>query len=162
MMPDKDEPRGHDPARSIGRNIEPFLLFDLLSAPSYGYELIRHLDERGFLRASSEPAVVYKVLRSLEDRGSIHSTWAARESGPARRYYEITEQGRAHLRRRALHLKRYLEHVSDLLTAYQRLTGDDLSADVGPGPDETATVTAAAQLEGMLPIGSAPALTGAR
>jgi len=132
-MAQNDEPRPRDPSGAIGRNLEPFLLFDLLCAPSYGYELIRRLDERGWRRASAEPAVVYKVLRSLEDGGLIGSTWATRETGPARRYYEITETGRDQLRRRALHLKRYAERVQELIGQYSTFTGDDLTTDAPPG-----------------------------
>src|SRR4030095_9681382 len=93
-----EEPRGRDPSGTIGRNIEAFLLLELLRAPSYGRDLIRCLADYGFRRATGEPGVVYKVLRALEDNGSITSTWATRESGPARRYYEITEPGRGVLR----------------------------------------------------------------
>src|SRR2546423_712365 len=82
------------PSGRIGRNIEAFVLLELVRAPSYGRDLIRCLAEYGFRRATAEPGVVYKVLRALEDNGSIRSTWATREWGPARRYYEITEPGR--------------------------------------------------------------------
>ena len=118
-----------DPSIAVGRNIEPFLLFELLRAPSYGYDLIRRLSELGFRRATAEPAVVYKLLRALEDAGSIRSQWSTQESGPARRYYEITEQGRELLRHRVLHLQRYVERVEQLLAAYARLTGEVVTAD---------------------------------
>lgn len=130
-MAERDEPRGRDPSGTIGRNLEPFLLLELLRAPSYGYDLIRRLNEYGFRRATQEPGVVYKVLRALEDAGSIRSEWSTRESGPARRYYEITEDGRGVLRRRMVYLRRYLERVEKLVEAYNAITGDDLSSD-GP------------------------------
>ena len=134
-MAERDEHRGRDPSGTIGRNIEPFLLLELLRAPSYGYDLIRRLADYGFRRATAEPGVVYKVLRALEDGGSIRSQWSPQESGPARRYYEITDSGREVLRRRLYHLRRYLDRVELLVTAYSSLTGDELGSD-GLGEDE--------------------------
>ncbi|MPZ14242.1 MAG: hypothetical protein GEU73_07425 [Chloroflexi bacterium] len=124
-----DQPHSRDPSRTIGRNLEPFLLLELVRAPSYGYDLIRRLDEFGFRRASGEPAVVYKVLRSLEEAGAIGSQWATQESGPARRYYEITDAGRAQLHRRVYHLKRYVERAERLLADYVALTGENPTED---------------------------------
>ena len=132
-MAERDDRRDRDPSGTIGRNIEAFMLLELLRAPSYGRDLIRCLDNYGFRRATAEPGVVYKVLRALEDTGAIRSTWATRESGPARRYYEITEPGRLVLRHRAHQLQRYLVRVEQLLENYRQLTGEDPS--VQPAAD---------------------------
>lgn len=129
------EPRelgGRDPSGAIGRNLEPFLLFELLRAPSYGYDLIRRLADRGFRRATAEPAVVYRVLRSLEDSGFIRSIWSTQESGPARRYYELTEAGRAFLEGRIGQLQRYLDRVERLLHEYEAIAGADGHSTVSP------------------------------
>lgn len=125
----REATRPRDPSVTIGRNIEPFLLFELLLAPSYGYDLIRRLSENGFRRASDEPGVVYKVLRSLEDSGSICSEWSTRESGPARRYYKITDQGQDLLQHRVRQLKRYVDRVDQLLARYSAFTGEPLIVD---------------------------------
>lgn len=121
--------RPRDPSGTIGRNIEPFLLFELLLAPSYGYDLIRRLSENGFRRASAEPGVVYKVLRALEDSGSICSEWSTQESGPARRYYKITEKGQDLLRHRVRQLKRYVDRVEQLLAGFSAFTGESVVVD---------------------------------
>ena len=123
-MSEPEQPRGRDPSGTVGRNIEPFLLLELLRAPSYGYDLIRRLADYGFRRATDEPGVVYKVLRALEDAGSIRSTWSTRESGPARRYYEITEDGQDLLGHRVGQLRRFRDRLTRLLDEYEGLTGD--------------------------------------
>jgi len=110
--------------------------------PSYGYDLIRRLDEYGFRRATAEPAVVYKVLRKLEDDHSIQSQWATKESGPARRNYEITDRGRELLHQRVYHLRRYLDRVNRLIGEYQQMTGDDLSELTSSTEAELATAGA--------------------
>jgi len=100
-----------DPSGAVGRNLEAFLLLELLRLPSYGYDLIRRLAGYGFKRAT-EPGVVYKVLRSLEEAGAIRSKWTPQESGPARRYYQITDSGQELLRRRTYHLKRQMDRIT--------------------------------------------------
>ncbi len=122
-MSEPEQPRGRDPSGTVGRNIEPFLLLELLRAPSYGYDLIRRLADYGFRRATDEPGVVYKVLRSLEDAGSIRSTWSTRESGPARRYYEITEVGQDLLGHRVSQLRRFRDRLTRLFDEYEGLAG---------------------------------------
>ncbi len=117
-----------DPSGAVGRNLEAFLLLELLRLPSYGYDLIRQLAGYGFKRAT-EPGVVYKVLRSLEEVGAIRSKWTPQESGPARRYYQITDSGRELLRRRTYHLKRQMDRIKRLLGDYVSLTGDPLSVE---------------------------------
>ena len=126
-----DGMRERDPSRTIGQNLEAFLLLELLRAPSYGYDLTRRLGEYGFRRAVDEPGVVYKVLRSLEDVGAIHSEWQPQSSGPARRYYEISESGRALLRQRVLQLKRYIARVERLLDEYDAIEGVGAESDSG-------------------------------
>jgi DNA-binding PadR family transcriptional regulator len=117
-----------DPSGAVGRNLEAFLLLELLRLPSYGYNLIRRLADYGFKRAT-EPGVVYKVLRSLEEAGAIRSKWSPQESGPARRYYQITDNGRELLRRRTYHLKRQMDRIEQLLNDYVKLTGESLAAE---------------------------------
>ncbi len=122
-----------DPSGTIGRNLEAFLLLELLREPSYGYDLMKTLADYGFKRAT-EPGVVYKVLRSMEESGAIRSKWSTQKSGPARRYYKITDPGRELLQRRAYHLKRQMIRTQRLLNDYAGLTGDSLPVD--PRADE--------------------------
>lgn len=86
------------------------------------------------------------MLRSLEESGSIRSQWSTPQSGPARRYYEITDQGRRLLARRAHQVKGYHSRVEQFLREYTALSGDDLSTELADeeaetGASETATVS---------------------
>lgn len=108
-----------DPSAAVGRNLEPFLLFELDCAPSYGYNLVQRLKDYGFGPRTTQPSVVYRVLRSLEALGAIRSTWATQESGPSRRYYELTETGRELLVRRLAQLQRSIQRGERLLSAHE-------------------------------------------
>ena len=122
-LPREAEPDGREPADAVGRNLEAFLLFQLLCAPSYGYNLLQRLKEYGFGRRTTQPSVVYRVLRSLEAAGAIRSTWETRESGPSRRYYELTDPGRELLERRITQLRRSIDRGQRLMQEYEEHAG---------------------------------------
>jgi PadR family transcriptional regulator, regulatory protein PadR len=67
------------------------------TSPMYGYQIAKLLDE-------SEPDItimkqgsLYPVLRSLEENSLLSSSVEPSVSGPPRRYYQITAEGRAAL-----------------------------------------------------------------
>ena len=62
----------------------------------YGYQLINELRERTDGAISLKEGTLYPVLYRLEDGGLVASRMSARTAAePARKYYAITEQGRA-------------------------------------------------------------------
>ena len=65
--------------------------------PLYGYAIVRELKERGGLAAGE--GTVYPVLRRLEADGLVAAAWS--DEGPAgpRKYYRITDAGRAFIER---------------------------------------------------------------
>jgi len=75
------------------RFIEPCLLLLLLEKPSHGYDLISRLRDFGF-GDNQDPGMVYRNLRRLEEQGMIRSEWDTSGSGPARRFYEVTPEGK--------------------------------------------------------------------
>ncbi len=79
------------------RFIEPRLLYLLLRGTSYGYQLVVEMEELPFPGPAPDSAAVYRMLRDLEKRGLLTSKWEPGEAGPAKRNYEITEDGKARL-----------------------------------------------------------------
>jgi DNA-binding PadR family transcriptional regulator len=106
-------------AARFGRNAEPFILLVLHQGRSYGYEIRTRLEDFGFRRAAREPAVVYRLLRNLEAAGLIESEWDVAGTGPARRYYRLTEVGRAQLHHSAGHLERQARRIEKFFEAYR-------------------------------------------
>jgi len=115
-----DQTLDRDAAR-FGRNAEPFILLILHQGRSYGYEIRGRLEAFGFRRAAREPAVVYRLLHNLQEAGHIESEWDVTASGPARRYYRLTDDGRAQLRHGAEHLERHARRLEQFFEIY-RLT----------------------------------------
>jgi PadR family transcriptional regulator, regulatory protein PadR len=65
--------------------------------PMYGYQIAKMLEESGPEIPMMKQGTLYPVLRSLEDNGLLESKVEPSVSGPPRRYYNITSEGRGAL-----------------------------------------------------------------
>ncbi len=81
-----------DPSRPRAL-LRPCVLLLLAERPGHGYDLVERLKPFGFDWGG--PGPLYQTLRRLEDSGWVVSAWDASETGPARRTYELTAEGRA-------------------------------------------------------------------
>ena len=75
------------------------LLAVLASAPGpmYGYQIAKTLERSGEGVLSGKQSALYPVLRNLESAGFLQSHVEPSVSGPPRRYYGITVDGRTAL-----------------------------------------------------------------
>ena len=75
-------------------NVETLLLAILEAGPSYGYAIVRELNERseGILRLGE--GTIYPVLYRLEEKKLISAKWHLAENGRERKYYRLTAKGR--------------------------------------------------------------------
>ena len=76
------------------RYMQPSILMALLDGSSHGYELLQQIGEYGFLKGDAPPGMIYRHLRQMEEEGLVASQWDATGSGPAKRVYAITDEGR--------------------------------------------------------------------
>ncbi len=72
--------------------VQPLLILLLMEEPAHGYELTSRLGEFGL--ADADPGGIYRNLQKLEADGFIESTWDTTGSGPARKVYRVTPEGR--------------------------------------------------------------------
>ncbi len=63
-------------------------------SPMYGYQITKLLDENRQDALAMKQGALYPVLRSLEKNGLLSSNVEPSVSGPPRRYYTITGDGR--------------------------------------------------------------------
>jgi PadR family transcriptional regulator PadR len=73
----------------------PCVLALLEHRPRFGLELVRDLAGAGGLLTSD--GTVYPLLNRLRDAGLVTSEWQVAEGERPRRYYSITQEGRASL-----------------------------------------------------------------
>jgi poly-beta-hydroxybutyrate-responsive repressor len=98
---------------------QPRLLLELAIKPAHGYELIEHLSESGGI--APDPGNFYRVLRTLEEEGLVCSKWDTQNTGPARRVYELTDQGLDFLHTWAVTIKQTHQSLERFLSGYQHL-----------------------------------------
>ncbi|HEX5756014.1 MAG TPA: PadR family transcriptional regulator [Arenimonas sp.] len=65
------------------------------SEPLYGYQIAKQLERSGEAVFSGKQSALYPVLRNLSAAGLAESHVEPSVAGPPRRYYRITERGRA-------------------------------------------------------------------
>lgn len=94
--------------------------------PSHGYDLLERLRELGLKEA--DPGGLYRGLRAMEQEGLMHSTWQTSEIGPARRTYELTEEGWDWLHAWAGTLRETDRILSRYLKRYSALVPKDRAA----------------------------------
>ena len=95
------EGRGDD-RRSIGRelrrgSLELIVLHLLAPGEAYGYEIVSKLvsETNGALEVTD--GSLYPVLYRLERAGFVSVRWETPERGVPRKYYQLTDAGRAEL-----------------------------------------------------------------
>ncbi len=79
------------------RWVEPSILYVLWDGPKHGYEIMSALPTLGFVRGVADPGAIYRTLRTMEENNLVSSEWDTTGSGPAKRIYQLTSDGRQHL-----------------------------------------------------------------
>jgi DNA-binding PadR family transcriptional regulator len=75
----------------------PIVLAILTEGDSYGYAIIKRVRELSEGRLEWTDGMLYPVLHRLERLGHIEARWETADSGRRRKYYSITDGGRAQL-----------------------------------------------------------------
>jgi PadR family transcriptional regulator, regulatory protein PadR len=76
--------------------LELAVLTVIAQGETYGYEILSTLESAGLDGVGD--ASVYGTLRRLEQAGHLTSRLEPSDSGPARKYYSVTQAGREQLR----------------------------------------------------------------
>jgi len=69
-------------------------VLDKSTEPMYGYQIAKLLEDYSGEAAFMKQGALYPVLRQLESSGLLDSKVEPSVSGPPRRYYEITTEGK--------------------------------------------------------------------
>ena len=83
---------------SIGKDLvaasaTPLVLAILSEGESYGYAIIKRVDELSGGRLRWTDGMLYPVLHRMERNGLVKASWGRAESGRRRKYYRLTDQG---------------------------------------------------------------------
>ena len=84
----------------------------LESGPSYGYAIIRELELHGL--GTIKGGTLYPLLTRYEAAGLVDTEWRPGKAGPGRKYFAVTDHGRAELER----LRGDWARFTDVSTSY--------------------------------------------
>ena len=95
MDVEKDELRKFRKELSAGAvSLVLLALLERAEAPMYGYQISRRLEEAAGDAPLVKQGTLYPLLRTMEGNGLLQSEVEPSVTGPPRRYYTITAQGR--------------------------------------------------------------------
>jgi PadR family transcriptional regulator PadR len=99
----------------LRRGVLEFCVLALLrDGERYSFEIVRTLADAGGMVTSE--GTLYPLLGRLRRDGVVHTTWRESPSGPPRRYYELTDDGRAALSAFSAEWSRFRTSVDTILS----------------------------------------------
>ena len=76
-------------------SIDTMILRVLLEGDNYGYQIIKEIYLKSGREFELKEPTLYSSLRRLEAQGALQSYWGKESQGGRRKYYRITETGKA-------------------------------------------------------------------
>jgi DNA-binding PadR family transcriptional regulator len=81
----------------VAASSTPIVLAILAERDSYGYAILKRVQELSEGRLEWTDGMLYPVLHRLERQGLVEARWEVAENGRRRKYYGITPRGREQL-----------------------------------------------------------------
>ncbi|MEV8193150.1 PadR family transcriptional regulator [Rhodococcus pyridinivorans] len=85
----------------VAASATPLVLGILAEGESYGYAIIKRVNELSQGRMQWTDGMLYPLLHRLERAGHVSATWRVADNGRRRKHYAITDAGREVLTERA-------------------------------------------------------------
>ena len=98
--------------------LQPQLMLLLLKKSAHGYEMMERLAQDGET-PDTDPGLLYRTLRQLEEDGLVRSSWDTEGRGPARRVYELTDEGLEYLHAWAVNIGKTRQLLDRFLAEYE-------------------------------------------
>jgi DNA-binding PadR family transcriptional regulator len=97
----------------VAASATPLVRAILSEGESYGYAIIKRVDELSGGELNWTDGMLYPVLHRLERNGLIEAHWGRSDTGRRRKYYRLTRMGSAEL----MDQRRQWQVVSETLRA---------------------------------------------
>ena len=101
----------------LRESLDLLILKALTWGPKHGYAISEWIEGSTSELLLIEEGTLYPALHRLAERGWVSSEWGQSDSGRRARYYELTRDGRAHLRTQGTLWHRYVEAIATALKA---------------------------------------------
>lgn len=100
-----------DPYTPIRKGLLEFALLRIISAQQvYAADILKKLNETTF---ATQEGTLYPLLSKMRREGFLEYEWIESESGPPRKYYKLTGEGKQRLKE----IERYWQEISKTLQA---------------------------------------------
>ena len=100
-------------------NTPGLILAVLESGDSHGYAIAREIERRSEGALPFKEGTLYSALHALENKGWIEANWDTTGSGPARKVYALTPDGRGELKRRRALWTKFAQAIESVMSPQQ-------------------------------------------
>jgi PadR family transcriptional regulator, regulatory protein PadR len=104
-----------DALEMLQGTLEVLVLRAVAGEPMHGYGIVQWLRARTDEALDVQDAALYQALRRMEKKGWVEAKWGVTENNRRARYYALTADGRAQLRRELASWERYVEAMFKVL-----------------------------------------------
>ncbi|MFO7990925.1 MAG: PadR family transcriptional regulator [Thermoplasmata archaeon] len=108
-----------------GRWLQFLILRVVCEEPMHGYGVIKRIEELSEGRHEIKSGTMYTTLRRMEKKGLLKSSWKESDTGPDKRVYSITEEGREHLKSWLEIIKERKRMMEKMTSFYEKEFGDE-------------------------------------
>lgn len=105
---------------NYGRHLPAFILLFLAKEPAYGLTLLNKMEEYLPHNNADGPAI-YRALQELEKSGTVKSYWDTSDSGAAKKWYQITNNGFDQLRQFKIDIEQRKKNLEFFLSEYENI-----------------------------------------
>ena len=115
--------------KTLSRLSQPTILTILAASdePLHGYVIVQlAADSPMFGGSKPDPTGIYRTLKSMEEQGLLSSVWDTPKSGPAKRAFTLTKEGKKTLRRWIDSLACYQATIEELRVDASQALGIDV------------------------------------
>jgi PadR family transcriptional regulator, regulatory protein PadR len=105
---------GQWPAEWLRGVLELCVLAVVAEGPTYGYAISQALQDAGL--GAVKGGTLYPLMARCEQAGFVEIEWRPGESGPGRKYYALSDAGRAHLNSKRTDWLTFTQTTHSLLT----------------------------------------------
>jgi transcriptional regulator len=99
----------------IKGTLDVLILRTLSWEPMHGYAISRWIREQSGEAFRVDEGALYPALRRLEERGLVTGEWSVTDTGREAKFYTLTREGRAGLRRELRDWTRYVDAMTRVL-----------------------------------------------
>ncbi|MBF9128324.1 helix-turn-helix transcriptional regulator [Plantactinospora sp. S1510] len=106
----------------VAASATPLVLGILAEGESYGYAILKQVNELSGGQLEWTDGLLYPLLHRLERLGHVEADWQTPPGGRRRKYYRITDQGRAELAEQRRQWAAVVDTLRSVWSATQSIT----------------------------------------